>query len=117
MSFDVYLESDGCSVEVERFSEGGTYALGGSVRAELNITYNYSSSYYEIFPSGGCGLRWLDGKTGAQSLECLRLGVLLLGTDKFEADYWAPTPGNAGYPLSILLAWAEQYPNAVWCVS
>lgn len=31
--------------------------------------------------------------------------------------YWADTPGNAGYALSILLAWARQHPGATWKVS
>jgi len=36
-----------------------------------------------------------------------------LGVKRFE-NYWAPTPGNAGYAASILLRWAKQYPDYVW---
>jgi hypothetical protein len=116
MSWWVYLEeSDGTTVEVERFEEGGTRALGGSTEAELNITYNYSAQFQRVFPSKG--LSWLHGKTGEESLEALKLGVQMLGTEQFRPDYWAPTAGNAGHALAILLRWAEQYPHAVWRVS
>lgn len=43
MSWDIYLDQDGGTVEVERHEEGGTFALGGTTRAELNITYNYGA--------------------------------------------------------------------------
>jgi hypothetical protein len=36
-----YLELD-----LPHQMKGGTYALGGSTMAELNITYNYSKSFY-----------------------------------------------------------------------
>lgn len=42
MSYDLGLYYDGIPAKVENFVEGGTHAIGGSDKAELNITYNYS---------------------------------------------------------------------------
>ena len=44
MSFDISLNhpETGKIAEVENFTEGGTYAIGGSNEADLNVTYNYS---------------------------------------------------------------------------
>jgi hypothetical protein len=115
MSWWVYLEQDGQSVTVPQFQEGGTQPVGGTTIAELNITYNYSPHYYEHLDSGE-GLRWLHGRTGSACIERLRGAVAALGTD-CNLDYWEATPGNAGYPLAILLWWAAIHPDAVFKVS
>lgn len=120
MSWWVYLEDDDGAVEVKRHQEGGTYALGGLDRAELNVTYNYG----RVFELGAAaaGVPWegfreeLDGKAARATLVKLRALVERLGTHKFD-DYWAPTPGNAGAALDLLRSWAEQHPDAVWRVS
>lgn len=116
MSWDVSLSDaeTGACVEVERFEEGGTYVLGGSTYASLNITYNYSAFYYEHLDQER-GLKWLDGKRGAETIERLEYVVAALGTTP-DRDYWAKTPGNAGRALAMLLSWARQYPDAVWDV-
>ena len=31
-------------------------------------------------------------------------------------DYWAPTPGNAGDALNILLEWAREFPKGVFTI-
>ena len=36
-----------------------------------------------------------------------------LGTLR-DADYWRPTPGNAGDVLYVLLKWARHYPYAIF---
>lgn len=138
MSYDVYLEdrtaepwcsygkaegmfdgSEPCSnpcypaVEVARHAEGGTYQLGGTNAAELNVTYNYGRFYYPQLPEG---LRTLHEKRAADCIEMLEERVQALGTNR-DGDYWAATPGNAGYALSILLAWAKEHPDAVFRVS
>lgn len=135
MSFDVYLEDhdgtpwcsygkdlpDACPVpcyrlvEVERFTDGGTYPIGGTTEAELNVTYNYSEWFYKYL-DGESGLRWLDGKTGAEAYPRLVFAVDQLGT-KRSAYYWAATPGNAGAALDRLAKWAKQYPKAIFRVS
>ena len=112
MSYDIALCKNEEPVTVARHADGGTYALGGTTYAELNVTYNYGKHYYQHLDEEK-GLRWLYGKTGAETVERLELAVKALGTEQV-ADYWNPTPGNAGYALNILLGWAKQHPDAVW---
>ena len=112
MSYDIYLEKDGVLVNVPRFCEGGTYPVGGSLEAHISITYNYSTHFYKHLDPNN-GIRWLYGKTGAATQAKLADAITILGT-KQDTDYWAPTPGNAGYALFVLLAWARLHPHAVW---
>jgi len=113
MSYDIDLKyPDGTIAKVGRHSEGGTYVLGGASEASLNITWNYAPFYYKHI-DGEFGIRWLYGKTGLETKEVLRIAVEELGAKQYR-DYWAPTPGNAGFALSILLMWAKQHPEAVW---
>jgi hypothetical protein len=114
MSWWVYLEENGDPVAVANHSEGGTYAIGGIERAELNVTYNYGVCFHL---AGIDGFReTLDGQKAADVTPALQSAVEKLGTQQYK-DYWAPTPGNAGHALNILLQWAEQYPDAVFKVS
>ena len=114
MSYDIHMrDKDGRIIEVPKFSEGGTQVLGGSSEAELNITYNYSWFYYRYLDKDK-GLRWLYGKTGHEVTHRLSEAVQELGTNEYEKDYWAPTPGNAGYALKILLDWAIMNPDEVF---
>lgn len=63
MSWWVYLNGeDGEPVEVERHAEGGTYAVGGVPKAELNVTYNYGTYYRHVWDTDD-SLRYLDGET------------------------------------------------------
>lgn len=114
MSYWVYLLNEQGPVEVTRHAEGGTYALGGTPTAELNVTYNYGTFFRETL--GEEGLRELQDKKASAVLALLEQAVATLGTER-DSDYWKPTPGNAGYALSILLEWAKQYPDAVFDVS
>jgi hypothetical protein len=80
---------------------GGTYEMGGSTRAWLNVTYNYSKFYYEhIDPEKG--IRLLYGMKGSEAAPILKSAIEKLGTERDE-DYWAETPGNAGAALQDLL--------------
>lgn len=114
MSYDVDLVRNGSIVEVEHHeAEGGTYVLGGTTEASLNITYNYYSAY-KIADTDYPGLaEKLDGKRAEETMPWLEAMVEKLGTERYR-DYWASTPGNAGYALSILLRWAKQHPDATW---
>lgn len=103
------------TVQVERFQDGGTQVMGGSTEASLNITYNYSPYYYEVLDKEN-GLRFLNNKRAGDVIAVLESAVAALGTYR-DDDYWAKTPGNAGFALSILLAWARQYPDATFSVS
>jgi len=107
MGWDIYLEGENGIVTVDLHEEGSTYALGGTDRAELSVTYNYG----ELLDFG-----FLHGQKAKDTLSTLRESVERLGIRTWP-DYWAPTPGNVGYACSILLKWAEQHPEAVWRVS
>jgi len=109
MSWDVEIakkndggESGGV-LEVDAHTEGGTFALGGTPTAELNITYNYDSLFTNAlgvpFPS-------LHGKHIREVGPLLFEAAKKLGT-KPAADYWKPTAGNAGHALMILANWCE----------
>ncbi len=107
MSYWVYLEKDGETVGVNKHADGGTFVLGGTDKAQLNVTYNYSKHY---------SVRNLDGKKAIETIDELKDKVNEFGT-KRDSDYWASTKGNVGYALNILLGWAKQHPEAVWRVS
>lgn len=114
MSYDVSLMKGGVICQVSRHTEGGTYALGGTEDAELSITYNYARPFAMTLPDGG--IRWLHEKTAAETIGAIERAVGMLGVQQYH-DYWAPTPGNAGHALNILLGWARLHPDGVWHVS
>ncbi len=112
MSYDINLCYPDALAQVDNHEDGGTYALGGTTDAWLNVTYNYASFYYEHLDKE-LGIRWLYGKKAKDTLDRLQNAVEALGTDR-HPDYWKSTPGNAGYALAILLSWAHQHPEAEW---
>ena len=117
MSWDVsllYGEKEKFA-QVDNCEEGGTYAIGGSTDADLNITYNYSWFYHQCLDKKE-GIDWLDGKLAKDTIPRLEKAVKVLGVRRNQ-DYWADTPGNAGYALSILLGWAKQHPDSIFEVS
>lgn len=113
--------------------KGGTYALGGTTDASLNITYNYSSHYYRVFPmrevresdldyvkeqaakndSNVGGIRSIYGLTGAESIPVLDAAIAQLGDD-VDPDYWKATEGNAKAALTQLKALAQLRPDGIW---
>jgi len=112
LSYDIDLEYPGGIAQVENHEDGGTYVLGGTTEASLNITYNYGRFFYMHLDEEK-GLRWLYGKKASETIDRLQKAVEDLGTTR-DSDYWKATPGNAGYALSRLLAWAHQHPDATW---
>ena len=104
---------DGECVQVENHAEGGTYCVGGTNEADLNVTYNYGGRFSE------CGLEVHTGRGNFHRQKAKDVTALLesavqkLGTE-CHPDYWEPTPGNAGRALSILLEWAKQHPEATF---
>ncbi|MBA7641795.1 hypothetical protein ES703_49480 [subsurface metagenome] len=110
MSWWVSLKENNKSVKVEHFTAGGTYPIGGTDEAELNITYNYSELYYRYLDKE-LGLKWLHQREAKYCIEKLKNAVKELGT-KQDEDYWKATNGNAGYALNILLKWARRHPEA-----
>lgn len=111
MSWDVTLEDEnGKPLKVKPHTEGGTYVMGGTDDAELNVTWNYGK--YLGFGEENTFI-YLDGKKASDVIDMLQSAVDKLGTDK-DKDYWAVTPGNAGHTLNILLTWAKQHPNGIF---
>ena len=109
MSYNVRFVGAG---PVKRIREGGTQTIGGSTKAELNITYNYA----EVYSLFDFSINDLNGKRVGDFIPKMEEIVRKCGTREFK-DYWAPTPGNAGFALNILLGWAKQYPDAIGEVS
>jgi len=99
-------ETEECA-EVEKFTAGGTYAIGGTDEATLNVTYNYGKHY---------DFKALNGLIAEKTIKSLEATVEELGTQK-DDDYWASTPGNCGWTCQILLGWAKQHPTYVWRVN
>ena len=101
------------SVELDEphHMRGGTYAMGGTVRAHLNVTYNYSGIFRRVL--GDEGIRTIYGKSGAESIPLLEGAAAQLGDD-VDPDYWKATDGNAKRALVQLAALAKMRPDAVW---
>ena len=76
-------------------TEGGTYAIGGSDLAEMDVTYNYSKVFR---------LANLDGLTVNDALVVLAHKVAELGVQQ-DADYWAVKPGNVGHACLVVMLW------------
>lgn len=93
--------------QVSSHQEGGTICVGGTSDAQISVTYNYSKHFY---------FRKLNHLTGDDSILILQRAIQKLGAER-DDDYWASTPGNAGYTCHILLQWAYQHPNGVWSVN
>jgi hypothetical protein len=90
--------------------KGGTYAVGGTKEAWLNVTYNYFPHFKKM---GRKGIRSIYGKTGAESIPILKKAIAILGDD-VDKNYWEPTEGNTKRALWQLLAFAQMRPDGVW---
>lgn len=115
MSYDITLNDPITKEPIEiadaHFMRGGTYAVGGTNRLWLNITYNYGFLYYRVI--GEEGIRTIYGMSGAESIPILEKAIAALGDD-VDPDYWEPTEGNAKRPLYQLLAMAKMRPDGIW---
>jgi hypothetical protein len=116
MSYDIELihPVTGQTLQLDQPHQmkGGTYCLGGTTGAELNITYNYAKHYYRALDADK-GIRVIYGMTGAESIPALDLAIAALGDDVSD-DYWEPTEGNAKAALAQLRALASMRPDGVW---
>lgn len=111
MSYDVHIV-DRISGEQLHFDgthdyKGGTYAVGGTTKAWINVTYNYGKLYAEIW---GHGLYGFDDMNVVDVIPKLMEGIVILGTTKSE-DYWEATKGNAGAALAGIVAIACHFPE------
>ena len=115
MSYDIYLKNPDTNEPIE-FDEphqlrGGTYCVGGTTEATLNVTYNYAKHYYRVL--GDKGIRSIYGMTGRESIPVLATAIAALGSDRSD-DYWAATEGNAKDALVGLFTLASRLPDGVW---
>lgn len=121
MSYDIELRDPvtGNILELDQPHQmkGGTYPIGGSDLAEINVTYNYGKHFYRVFPDTPdgkkLGVRTIYGMTGAESIPVLKSAIAKLGDDVSQ-DYWEPTEGNAKKALLQILALANMRPDGVW---
>lgn len=134
MSYDIELvdaiTGEPLELDAPHHMRGGTYAVGGTTRARLNVTYNYHPQFSRAFDAlpaprpkapewlrndGApvCGVRTIYGLTGAESLPILDKAIASLGDD-VGADYWKPTDGNAKRALMQMRALAMMRPDGVW---
>ena len=115
MSYDIKLVDQITKVVLEldepHQMKGGTYCVGGSREAHLNVTYNYSQYFYHTL--GERGIRSIYGKTGSESIPLLESAASQLGDD-VDSDYWKATEGNAKRALLQLIALARLRPDGVW---
>lgn len=137
MSYDIYLTdpvtNDTLELDGAHHMRGGTYAMGGTTEAWLNITYNYADWYYRpgVFArtkKASKGIRTIYGMTGVESIPVLKKAISKLESmDEDISDdkrrecekhgatgYWMPTRENAIKPLYQLLAMAQMRPDGVW---
>ena len=110
MSYDIYIQ-DKETGETIQFPEkhnmtGGTYCLGGTTEAWLNITYNYSPTFRRLF--GEEGINQIDGKKITETIDMLSQGFEKLDNAKPDDDYWKNTDGNVKVALGNLLALASK---------
>ena len=109
MSYDLYIDNKqtGEHVRLPEKHEftGGTFALGGTDYAWLNVTYNYSGHFRDAL--GGDGLNDFAGKNVRDTLQKLRDGIAFLGDAEPSDDYWEACAGNAKRALQNLLSLAE----------
>lgn len=102
MSYSILLvNKEGNVVEVPSHEEGGTIA-------EFSVTYNYC----EVYSLFGFSMWALNGMPAGCAVAAFDPLVTRLGTKQYP-DYWAPTPGNAGHTLKVLLDWCRLHPDAV----
>lgn len=118
MSWDVSLtDAEGNELQSSTsIQEGETQVVGGTDDMSLSVTYNYGE-IFRLCPGLENGFKdAFHGKKASDVQALLTRVVALLGTRKYEKDYWAPTPGNAGFALSVLLRWAKEAPDGIFSV-
>jgi hypothetical protein len=137
MSYDIKLvdavTGDTLKLDAPHHMRGGTYAVGGTTRAHLNVTYNYYPQFSRVFdvltqprPKAPEWLR-KDGRTGQRRANHLRpdrrrehavldkaIGLL---ADDVDPDYWKATDGNAKRALVHLRALAAMRPDGLWAAT
>lgn len=116
MSYDLGLKDpvtkEWIELDAPHQMRGGTYCVGGTPSAKINITYNYEQFFRQVLCAEN-GIRLLYGMTGAESIPIIKKAIEQLGDD-IDEHYWKPTEGNAKQALHQCLALAQMYPNGIW---
>ena len=116
MSYDIQLVDavtrKALVLESPHHMKGGTYAIGGTVLAHLNVTYNYCKQFCQVL-NPESGIRSIYGLSGAQSIPILDKAISML-SDEADENYWKPTEGNVKRALLQLRALATMRPDGVW---
>lgn len=116
MSYDIYLvhpvTKERLELDAPHQMKGGTYRVGGTNMAHLNVTYNYCPIFRRLL--GEKGIRAIYGMTGAWSIHVLQEAIALLGDAQPTGDYWEVADGNAKMVLLQLVALAQLRPDGVW---
>ena len=82
---------------------GGTYQIGGTREACLNITYNYGKFYHPLMERNGeTGLSCLTGATVKEGIKIVSKALTKLEGQP-SGNYWDTTEGNAKKALADLL--------------
>lgn len=117
MSYDIHLNDPVTKKTLEldepHFMRGGTYAIGGTKKLCLNITYNYAWIFCRPEVLGENGIRTIYGLNGAESIPLLKKAIEAL-SDEVDPDYWKATEGNVKKTLYQLLSMAQMRPDGVW---
>ena len=108
MSYDIQIKNK--AGETVRFPSahdiaGGTYAVGGTDEAWLNVTYNYAPIFYRVL--GEKGVRTIYGLSPRDSIPVLDAALEKLGDATPDRDYWKPSHGNAKRALENLRRLAQ----------
>jgi hypothetical protein len=115
MSYDLHLlhptTKEKIILSENHTLRGGTFVLGGTNRAWLNVTYNYAIHFYRVF--GEKGIRTLYGCTGEESIPLIDAAMAQLGDDQTD-NYWDATEGNAKKALADLKELAQLCPYGIW---
>jgi hypothetical protein len=117
VSYDIKMYEPHNRNQVIKFNKphhfrGGTYAMGGTNEAWINITYNYADFYHDTIDKEK-GIRWLYGKTGEEVLPILQQAIKKLGLEPSD-NYWKATAGNAGDALLALKTFCVLRPDGIF---
>lgn len=114
MSYDIDLidttTGEPCDLGLDFVDHVGTYVIGGTSDASINITYNYTKTLNRAIDGS---IRSLYGKTGKDSIPILENAISQLG-DEMADSYWTECDGNVKRALKKMVAFAKICPDGVW---
>ena len=112
MGYDIsYHNENGEQFPAGKYEDASTYVSLGDRTTEMGVTFNYSKIYRRF----NFHITDLHGLYGKDVMWQLNRIVKALGTERTE-DPWEATDGNAGFALSVLLAWTKDHPEGFFSV-